>query len=295
MPPSVASKAFHFTPASRERQSGNVSPALLNSFYHISNNGVQNAGATQSLFESLGNTRTKRSVCVDLFFAGQSYVPADLTQFQQSYNLPQTPIAKVVGVNQPSQCAQSGEKGGSVLLSHFDGILQVNNCFEASLDVQYILAIAQNATTWYWSVSSTGDIFLQWIEALASTPNPPLVHSMSYASLAPEDPKYDVERFNTEMCKLGLKGLTLFVASGDDGVANFGARNSPSQCGFTPSFPATSPVSFCKCLLLLLLTRVPSTRRRWARRRARKPASPRLPARPPPAASSPRAAASAPT
>jgi len=183
-------------------------------------------------------------------------VPADLTQFQQTYNLPQTPIAKVVGVNQPSQCAQSGEKGGSVLLSHFDGILQVNNCFEASLDVQYILAIAQNATTWYWSVSSTGDIFLQWIEALASTPNPPLVHSMSYASLAPEDPKYDVERFNTEMCKLGLKGLTLFVASGDDGVANFGARNSPSQCGFTPSFPATSPVSFCKCLLLLLLTRV---------------------------------------
>ncbi len=119
--------------------------------------------------------------------------------------------------------------------------LLVNNCFEASLDVQYILAIAQNATTWYWSVSSNGDIFLQWIEALASTPNPPLVHSMSYASLAPEDPKFDVERFNTEMCKLGLKGLTLFVASGDDGVANFGARSAPSQCGFTPSFPATSP------------------------------------------------------
>lgn len=133
------------------------------------------------------------------------------------------------------------------------------------MDVQFILAMAQNATTWYWSVSSNGDIFLQWIEALASTQNPPLVHSMSYASLAPEDPKYDVERFNTEMCKLGLKGsvlffcfcgsfkeklfagLTLFVASGDDGVANFGARNSPSQCGFTPSFPATSPVSLFSC------------------------------------------------
>lgn len=43
------------------------------------------------------------------------------------------------------------------------------------------------------------------------------------------------------MCKLGLKGLTLFVASGDDGVANFGARGNPDACGFTPSFPATSP------------------------------------------------------
>jgi hypothetical protein len=73
----------------------------------------------------------------------------------------------------------------------------------------------------FWSVSSNGDIFVQWILALAATPNPPLVHSMSYASIAPEDPKFDVERFNTEMCKLGLKGLTLFVASGDDGVANF--------------------------------------------------------------------------
>jgi len=38
-----------------------------------------------------------------------------------------------------------------------------------------------------------------------------------------------------------LKGLTAFCASGDDGVANFQARSNPSACGFTPSFPATSP------------------------------------------------------
>lgn len=31
------------------------------------------------------------------------------------------------------------------------------------------------------------------------------------------------------------------MSSGDDGVANYGARGNPSQCGFTPSFPATSP------------------------------------------------------
>ncbi len=203
VPPSVASKAFHFAPLDlKKRQSGNVSPALLNSFYKITSNSVVDARSTQSLFESLG----------------QSYAPSDLVSFQQSYNLPQTPIAKVVGANTPSQCTAANP----------------NPCFEASLDVQFILAIAQNATTWFWSVNSNGDIFLQWIEALASTPNPPLIHSMSYASIAPEDPKYDVERFNTEMCKLGLKGLTLFVASGDDGVANFVARNSPSQCGFTP-------------------------------------------------------------
>jgi tripeptidyl-peptidase-1 len=76
---------------------------------------------------------------------------------------------------------------------------------------------------------------------VTATPNPPLIHSLSYGSLAPEDPKIDIITFHTDMCKLGLKGLTLFVATGDDGVANFGARGAPSQCGFTPSFPATSP------------------------------------------------------
>ncbi len=49
---------------------------------------------------------------------------------------------------------------------------------------------------------SDGDIFLTWIEALSTTPNPPLIHSMSYGSLAPEDPKHDILTFNTELCKV---------------------------------------------------------------------------------------------
>jgi len=48
-------------------------------------------------------------------------------------------------------------------------------------------------------------------------------------------------RYNTEVCKLGLRGITVIVASGDDGVANFDARGNASACGFSPSFPATSP------------------------------------------------------
>jgi tripeptidyl-peptidase-1 len=64
---------------------------------------------------------------------------------------------------------------------------------------------------------------------------------MSYGSIAREDPTHDVYRFNTEACQLGLRGLSLIVASGDDGVANFIARNNASACGFSPSFPATSP------------------------------------------------------
>ncbi len=121
-------------------------------------------------------------------------------------------------------------------------------------------------------MSSNGDIFLQWVEALASTPNPPLVHSMSYASIAPEDPKFDVERFNTEMCKLGLKGLTLFVASGDDGVANFQVlffrilvvvfsfRNAGSQLAVAVRLhPEVSIVLLCFFLLILRRCSFPAT------------------------------------
>lgn len=41
--------------------------------------------------------------------------------------------------------------------------------------------------------------------------------------------------------KLGVQGVTVFVSSGDDGVANFQARGDAADCGYTPSFPATSP------------------------------------------------------
>lgn len=55
------------------------------------------------------------------------------------------------------------------------------------------------------SIPGQGDIFVQWIEAMAADPSPPLVTSISYASLQPEDPKIDIERFNTDLCKLSLK------------------------------------------------------------------------------------------
>ena len=39
------------------------------------------------------------------------------------------------------------------------------------------------------------------------------------------------QRFDDEVAKLGLRGITVVVASGDDGVANFQARDDPSKCG----------------------------------------------------------------
>jgi len=131
----------------------------------------------------------------------------------------------VIGPNDPSACSADP-----------------NNCIEASLDVQQITSTAQLDTTTFRSEDpSVQDIFLDWINGIARDSDPPKVSSISYGSLAPEDPQNDMLTFNSVACKLGLRGITIVVASGDDGVANFGARSDPTQCGFTPSFPATSP------------------------------------------------------
>jgi tripeptidyl-peptidase-1 len=196
-----------YSPA--KRQSNNLStPQVLWQYYGIQNNTVA-AAAKQSIFAALG----------------QSFDPNDLVQWQQNYNLPASVISKVIGPNDPSACSQDP-----------------NNCVEASLDVQQITSTAQLDVTTFRAVNpNVQDIFLDWINEVARDPNPPLVSSISYGSLAPEDPRTDVLTFNKQACKLGLRGVTIIVASGDDGAANFGARQDPSQCGFTPSFPATSP------------------------------------------------------
>lgn len=41
--------------------------------------------------------------------------------------------------------------------------------------------------------------------------------------------------------KLGLQGVTVLVASGDDGVSGRSTRGNPAACGFAPQFPASSP------------------------------------------------------
>jgi len=187
---------------------GNINPMYINELYSISDNTVSNQMATQSLFESLG----------------QSFSPADLIQFEEAFDIPVHNITDIIGSDNATECAENA-----------------NDCIEANLDVQYIMAVAQNSPTTFWSVGSAGDIFLNWILAVANMTNPPLVHSMSYGSIEVEEDPGELMRFDVEAQKLGLRGVTIVVSSGDDGVANFLARNDPSQCGFSPSFPATSP------------------------------------------------------
>lgn len=189
-------------------KAGSINPALLNSYYHIITTNVGPSLASQSLFESLG----------------QYYSPADLAQFEKEQGVPQQSVAyDIGGYESDDEC-----------------VADPNNCGEANLDVQYIIAVGQGVPTTYWYEDSS-DSFLAWIQAVAATENPPLVHSISYGAVEDELPAVFAKAFNVEAQKLGVQGVSILVSSGDDGVANFQARKNPKKCGYHPSFPASSP------------------------------------------------------
>jgi tripeptidyl-peptidase-1 len=136
-------------------------------------------------------------------------------------------IADLKGPNNPQQC-----------------VTNPGSCGEANLDVQYLMSVAEQAPTTFWSIegpASKQAPFLDWIMQVANTTNPPLVHSVSYGGIEDPRAKTIFDRFNKDVMKQGARGLSILVSSGDDGVANFVARADPSKCGFNPAYPASSP------------------------------------------------------
>lgn len=185
-----------------------VTPKLIKDFYNVDDVVVQSKNVTQSVFESLG----------------QDYSPEDLYQFQEKFKLVKEDMWKIIGPNDPNKCKEDEA-----------------SCGEANLDVQYIQAVAQKAKTVYWSMPPEGEIFLDWIMQVSKEEHPPLVHSVSYGEYEESSSLEVKQAFNMELQKLGLRGVSVLVSSGDDGVANFLSRQDETKCGYNPSFPASSP------------------------------------------------------
>jgi len=112
---------------------------------------------------------------------------------------------------------------------------------EASLDIQYIMGVAQDALTVFWSLGGLHDgqePFLEWITDVLNDPSAPLVHSISYGDDEDSLSLDYMDRINSEFQKAGVRGLSLFFSSGDNGVFGGASFDCPK---FTPSFPASSP------------------------------------------------------
>ena len=123
---------------------------------------------------------------------------------------------------------------------------------EASLDIQYQLAVNNNTNQHYVSVS---DWLYQFANKLYTMESPPMVNSMSYGWAEWDQcdpnvfPTCELEvssevytrRTNVEFMKLALRGITLVASSGDAGAPGRTNEECDGDKPLNPAFPASSP------------------------------------------------------
>lgn len=201
---------------------------------------------------------------------GQTVSPSDLQSFQDMFSLPRQPITSSInGHVDDKACAES-----------------IDDCTEANLDFQYIIATTTPVSTMSDSKNNSNDYtsssiimkegkngedneidqkedvkietisyyddsssWTNWLVEIASMTtdddtddlNPsPSVISISYGSIEFYLLPSTKRLFNVEVMKLGLQGVTVVVAAGDDGVAGFGLLADRNTCGYYATFPASS-------------------------------------------------------
>ncbi|CEM02085.1 unnamed protein product [Vitrella brassicaformis CCMP3155] len=159
-----------------------------------------------------------------------SYSPQDLAYFLNETSLSGVNVSHIVGPFNPE----------------FPDI-------EATLDVQWIIAAGMGAEDWYWTTRGWMFTFSNNFFHAASVPE---VVSISWgwsevqqcsAGIDPQgcqivggDARTYVSRVNSEFMKIGLRGVTLIVSSGDSG-ANGRTDYTCHDPQFHPTFPGASP------------------------------------------------------
>ena len=177
---------------------GNTTIQLINKVYNITSNHIRpNGGATQGLLA-----------------IGQSYNVTDLITYSDRYHLSKpysniTTSLKSKGHNFPFECTHDP-----------------NQCLEASLDLETINSVASGGQTIFWNADPNSQMwFTDYIIYLVNNIHSPLMNSFSYDIIESTWSGDLKDRFSMNAMKLGVRGITVLTASGDDGVAGYSTRN----------------------------------------------------------------------
>ena len=206
LPKLSAKSGFKTMDAATLTINGAITPYKLKTYYNMSNTQRGSANSTQAIFGG----------------AGQYFSPADLLAFQIKFGLPQLPVTASIGNHSnATKC-----------------VLDMGSCAEFNIDLEYIMAMSPGSPTTAWY---TDDSFEEWLVAVANTAKPPLVLSISYGGLEKDFSVGYKTAFSTQAIKLGTMGVTIVVASGDDGANSNYQDALGSYCGYSPTFPASNP------------------------------------------------------
>jgi len=153
-------------------------------------------------------------------FQGEYFSPKDLQTFFTKFqpNLVGQIVKQVVGTNLPSDPG-----------------------LEPNLDVQYIMTTGPGVNMTVYNINAPSSIytdFLEWVWDIGNDTAAPWVHSVSYGAYGGHYPSDPVHRIDTEYMKLGLRGITILFASGDNGVGC-----SLNCQKFEPDFPSSPYVT----------------------------------------------------
>jgi len=99
--------------------------------------------------------------------------------------------------------------------------LTPHTSIEANLDVQYIMAMGNFIDTYIYTQQVENDIidaFLDYATFVNSQDDPSLVQSISFGEYGGDYDNSTVQRLNIEFQKMGLRGVSVLLASGDNGV-----------------------------------------------------------------------------
>lgn len=180
-----------------------MTPEKINQVYNIDDN-TGHPRATQAAFK----------------WWGQKYSPEDLSTFQEQMGLPVRPL----NYSDPLHESTAAECKGNVQF-----------CADGNIDYQYMTSLSFSPTIHCYREETR---FTEWITKMTYTTKVPLVISFSYGSEF-----YDISQmteFDEGAIKLGLRGITLIVASGNDGAAPRYARWDASKCKYMAQFLSSS-------------------------------------------------------
>ena len=155
------------------------------------------------------------------------YSPIDLMLFQYYFDVPMAPITDYTGtaLNKEGACYES-----------------LNDCQEASLDIQYLSAMAPGSNL--GSVSYEDSSMVAFAYDMSTITDPPQVLSISYGGPEALTDPGEMDVFNWMAQNLGIRGVTILAAAGDNGAnlcPRFVDDAHPDPCVFAPHFPASCP------------------------------------------------------
>mmetsp|Transcript_4390 Transcript_4390/g.9645 ORF Transcript_4390/g.9645 Transcript_4390/m.9645 type:complete len:981 (-) Transcript_4390:105-3047(-) len=152
-------------------------------------------------------------------FMDQSFLQDDVDSLLEGYGLRATSDVEVVG---PPSAKE----------------VSVGNSGEGSLDLQVVAALAPAAPLTWWSigVNDMDSFVLAHAVQVNIADRPPHVHSISWGDAEAVYPPQFVQRLDYEYMKMVLRGITVLLATGDNGISA-----SVAQCDFISDLAGSSP------------------------------------------------------